>query len=95
MSNEARTGCFMVVLVLSLVVAALFIVHNVRNAIDSREVRPKCYQEVLEMSNESTAELIQRCMSDGKITVTELNVIRKRFNSTSGPQAELEKRYGG
>lgn len=99
MCNNSTTrgacgGCFAIILVLSLVVAALLVVRNAGNAIDSREVHSRHYQEVLDMSNASTAELIQRCMSDGKITVAELSVIRKRFNETNGPQAELERRYG-
>ena len=85
-------GCLPIILVLLVVWLVLTVVQGAGDAIDSREVRPKCYQEVLDMDNEDTAELIQECMSDGKITVAELNAIRKRFNS--GPQAELERRHG-
>jgi len=74
--------------------ALLIVICGIGDTIDSREVHPRHYQEVLEMDNEDTAELIHECMIDGKITVAELNAIRKRFNNTSGPQAELERRYG-
>jgi hypothetical protein len=93
MSNDSG-GCLIVALVLLVGWALLIAVFGASDAIDSREVHPRHYQEVLDMGNEDTAELIRECMEDGKLTVAELNAIRKRFNETSGPQAELEKRYG-
>ena len=87
-------GCLPIIMFALIGWAILIVVGGASDAIDSREVRPKCYQEVLDMDNEHTNELIRRCMDDKVITVAELNAIRKRFNETSGPQAELEERFG-
>ena len=87
-------GCLPIILLLLVGWLVLTIGQGAGDVIDSREVNPKFYQEVLDMGNEHTADLIRECMEDGKLTVAELNAVRKLFNKTSGPQAELERQYG-
>ena len=91
---DSGGGCLVVAGALLIGWAALIAASATEEAVDSREANPKSYQEVLDMDNEHTANLIQACMKDGKLSVSELNAIRKLFNETSGPQAELERRYG-
>ncbi len=84
-------GCIVVLFLC----AAMAIALIVGTAVNDKEISPGHYQEVLDMDNEYTNELISRSMEDKVITFAELNAVRKRFNRTSGPQAELERHNGG
>jgi len=83
-------GLFYIGCILVIGVFALLCVQG----IDDREIHPSHYKEVLELENDRTASLLRGFMEDGKITVSELNALRKKHTDTSGARAQLRERYG-